>query len=133
MFIFFLLNPLLCHSNPYDRFGEASALYVGTCYGLEYLREKYCPNINLFIPELCVNAVLSFTPNKLKSDMRDLFVDKKDALILNARTGIDGGFQKTISMMNGDKEKSCITYGSSLVTVNTQLYEELKRFHGKLK
>ena len=128
-----ILFSAVAHSHPAEDFGEVSGKYVGLCYSLNYLRKSYCPNINLYLPPLCTNAVVSLLPKQYQSDFQNMMNEHKSAYENDTKIGVDGGFAKTMKMVNGDQEKACLSYGTAMVTMNYQLYEEAKRLSKSLK
>ena len=59
--------------------------------------------------------------------MRTLMDEQRQKLESDSKIGVDGGFAKTMKMVNGDQEKACLGYGTAMVTMNYQLYDEAKR------
>ena len=132
--IIFILTfiTLSVKANPYENFGEVSGRFVGTCYMLNYLKNNYCNNMVFYFPELCIDTVMDITPKNLKSEMKYLFSSNKEKFIRETKSTVDIGFQKTSMSMNSDKEKTCIAFGSMLITMNHNLLDELKRIRKTL-
>lgn len=121
------LHAAVAYPHPAEDLGEVSGKYVGLCYSLNYLRNSYCPKMDMFIPELCVNAAVSLFPKKYQSEMRTFMNEQRLKLENDSKIGVDGGFAKNMKMANGDQEKACLSYGTAMVTMNYQLFDEAKR------
>lgn len=131
LFCFTVINFSL--ANPIENFAEISAKYIGTCYALNYLKKSYCISISEFNPTICENTVIQITPNKIKNEFVKILNEDRNILIKNSKIGVDRSFNKTLSLMNENKEKACIGYSMSMLTLNRQLYDELQRISKDLE
>lgn len=116
-----------------SNFGEVSALYLGTCYGIEYLQQAKCRSIVSQLPSNCQKKVVQLLPDKFKSELDQVMSNSKNELRRNATEAVEIGFKKVMGMTNNDLEKSCAGYGASLNTFAFSQYEELKRISKFLK
>jgi len=127
LFWILILFAGVANSHPAEDLSEVTGKYVGLCYGLKYLRENYCPKLDMYIPELCVNAAVALYPKKYQSEIRSLMDQQRPKFEHELNAYIDGGFAKSMKMANGDQEKACLGYGTAMVTMDYQLYEEGKK------
>ena len=108
--------------------GELAGSYYGSCMALSYLKQTYCPVILIPSQNQCESNTLNALPPRFQKLFLNLL---KDTFITNGLTeinhAIDVGFEKVLNMTNEDKDKACFTYGTSLLTLNYQKLEELKR------
>ena len=118
---------------PYEDFGEAAGMYIGSCYGLEYLKSKYCRQQSQVSPAKCVNNAISLVPSADKDEVSRMLNKAHTSLKTLATDSVDVGFNKALAMSVGDNEKACIGYGSALNTVSYMKYEELKVISKRLK
>ena len=108
--------------------GELAGGYYGSCMALIYLKQTHCPVILTLSQNQCESNTLNALPPKfqklLSSILKETFTTNGLAEINHS---LDGGFKKVLNITNGDKDKACSTYGASLLTLNNQKLEELKR------
>ena len=108
--------------------GELAGAYYGSCMALSYLKQTYCPVILIPSQNQCESNTLNALPPRfqklLLSILKETFTTNGLAEINHS---LDGGFKKVLNITNGDKDKACSTYGASLLTLNNQKLEELKR------
>ena len=120
-------------AEPYEDFGEAAGMYIGSCYGLEHLKFKYCPQQSQVNPAKCVDNVTSLVPTADRNEASKIFNKTLASVKKNVIDSIDVGFNKVLAITKGDSEKACLGYGSSLNTVSYMKFEELKVISKRLK
>jgi hypothetical protein len=66
-----------------SNFGEVSALYVGTCHGIEYLKQAKCQSIVSQPPSDCKQKVVQLLPDKFKAELDQVMSSLKNDLMRN--------------------------------------------------
>lgn len=118
---------------PYEDFGEAAGWYIGSCYGLEHLKSKYCPKQSQVNSAKCVNDVMSLVPISDKKEFSKMLNKTLASLKSMATDSLEVGFKELLVITKGDSEKACLSFGSTYGTVNYMKFEELKVFSKRLK
>ena len=131
--LIFLVISHSSNAEPYEDFSEASATYIGLCYGMEYLKSQKCPQFSITLPNKCIDNVTTLVPSTNSVQFARELLLVKNQLRTNAINGIEVGFAKTLALTKGDVEKACIGYSSSLATMSHMKYEEVKRLSKWLK
>lgn len=108
--------------------GELAGEYYGSCTALSYLKQTYCSGISIPSQNQCESNILNILPTRLRKEFSKRLQDTSTSNgLAEINHSLDGGFKKVLNMTNGDKDKACSTYGASLLTLNYQKLEELKR------
>jgi hypothetical protein len=133
-----LILPLLfitndSYANPVEDFGEISAMYIGTCSGLEHLKKNYCHNLSSEPTLICINRALGLLPSKLRNEFAPIYKEQLVTINSESSNGVDKGFAKTLNLVKHDKEKACFGYASSLNTMKYEKYEYLKKISRQLQ
>ena len=76
------------YAEPYDDFAEVSSTYIGTCYGLEYLKLQKCPQASATAPNKCIDNVTSLVPSSNSIQFARGLLQVKEQLKANAINGI---------------------------------------------
>ncbi len=122
-----------CYANPIEDFGEISAMYLGTCSGLEHLKKNYCGNSSSEKTSICVNRTLDLLPSKMRNDFVSVYNEQIATINNESSNGVDKGFAKTLNLLKNDNEKACLSYASALNTMKYEKFEQLKRIARQLK
>lgn len=108
--------------------GELAGAYYGSCSALSYLKQTYCPKMAISSPKQCELNILNVLPIRLQKEFSKLLKETYTSNgLAEINRSLDGGYKKVLGMTDGDKDKACSTYGASLLTLNYQKLEELKR------
>jgi hypothetical protein len=121
------------YANPVEDFGEISAMYIGTCSGLEHLKKNYCYNSSSEPTLLCINRALDLLPSKLRNEFAPVYKEQLATISSESSNGVDKGFAKTLNLVKHDKEKACFGYASSLNTMKYEKYEYLKKISRQIQ
>ena len=121
------------YANPVEDFGEISAMYIGTCSGLEHLKKNYCHNSSSEPTLLCINRALNLLPSKLRNEFAPVYKEQLATINIESSNGVDKGFAKTLNLVKDDKEKACFGYASSLNTMKYEKFEQLRRIAKQLR
>ena len=128
-----LLITTNCYANPIEDFGEISAMYLGTCSGLEHLKKNYCRNSSSEKTSICINRTLDLLPSKMRNEFAPVYNEQIATINNESSNGVDKGFAKTLNLLKNDNEKACLSYASSLNTMKYEKFEQLKRIARQLK
>ena len=78
--LFLLLIPPFAFAHPIEDFAEVSASYVGTCIGINYLKQTQCPKISTVDSQECINQANTLVHPKYRSIFK-LELDKQIPII----------------------------------------------------
>ena len=126
LFLLPFFIPGIAFGHPIEDFAEVSAAYIGTCVGINYLKQAQCPKMSAVDPRECINQTIDLAHPKYRSPfMAEL---DKQIPIINREIPpyIAKGFSKTEQIFN-NKDSACISYGTSLMTMKNEKLGELKR------
>ena len=124
LLLFFI--PGIVFGHPIEDFAEVSASYIGTCIGINYLRQTQCPKLSSVDNQECINQANNLVHPKYKSIFR-VELDKQIPIIKrDIPPYIAKGFDKTEQIYK-NKDSACIFYGASLLTMKSEKLGELKR------
>jgi hypothetical protein len=134
-FVFFSLNLEAAHSENtlMFNFGEVSAMYLGSCYAIEYLKNEKCRSIAALEPKQCQQRIIQLLPDKFRAEIDQMMTKEKQEIKENATYGVDVGFKKILNMTNNDLAKSCLGYATAMNTFAFSQFEELKRISKLIK
>lgn len=116
-----------------SEFGEQSAMYVGSCLGLEYLKKRHCPTVTAVDYKSCMKQAEDLLPHRLRTEFKQAITMNEREMHSTVADGIDRGYAKSVSLLNGDKNSACSNYATSMNTVVYLKYEELKRIATRIK
>jgi hypothetical protein len=114
-------------------FGEQSAMYVGSCLGLEYLKKRHCPSVSAIDYKSCIKSAEELLPQRMRSEFRQAMALNDSEMHGTISPAIDKGYANSVSLLNGDKAAACSNYATSMNTVVYLKIEELKRIAGRIK
>lgn len=123
----------VAQGNAKEEFGEQSAMYVGSCLGLEYLKKRHCPTVTAIDYKSCMRQAEDLLPNRMRNEFRQAMTMNEREMHSTVADGIDRGYSKSVSLLNGDKNSACSNYATSMNTVVYLKYEELKRIAIRIK
>jgi hypothetical protein len=116
-----------------DDYSEQVGSYVGICYGINYLQKSYCSNIQKINPSDCIQNSLNLLPDRYRVEFYKAILESKEMLKNNAEISVKKGFNKTLLLVENDKEKACFGYASSTMSMNYMKYEEMKKTARKIQ
>jgi hypothetical protein len=114
-------------------FGEQSAMYVGSCLGLEYLKKRHCQSVSAIDHKTCIKNAEELLPQRMRSEFRKAMALNDSDMHGTISPAIDKGYAKSVSLLNGDKAAACSNYATSMNTVVYLKFEELKRIGVRMK
>lgn len=133
LIISLMLTINVSKASPIEDFAEISAMYIGTCIGLDYLKKNYCSSSSLISPKTCVNQTISLLPTKNQNEFASILKNQFNDLNQNATNGVDKGFAKVLVLVKNDSEKACFGYASSMNTMRYEKFEQLKQIAKQIK
>lgn len=123
----------VAQGNPKEEFGEQSAMYVGSCLGIEYLKKRHCPTVTAIEYKSCIKQAEDLLPQRLRAEFSQAMAMSDRDLHTTISDAVDRGYSKSVSLLNGDKNSACSNYATSMNTVVYLKYEELKRIATRIK
>jgi hypothetical protein len=120
-------------NNLLSNFGEVSAMYIGSCYAIEYLKHEKCRSIATLDPIQCQQKIVQLLPSRFKTEMDQTITRERQEIRKIAVSSVDIGFKKVMNTTNNDIEKSCLGYATVLNTYTFSQFEELKRIAKLIK
>jgi hypothetical protein len=125
--------PLIAIAGVLDDYSEQVGNYVGMCYGLNYLQKSFCSSIQNVNPNDCIQNSINLLPGKYHYEFYKAILEMKELIKNNAEVSVKKGFNKTLLLVENDKEKACFGYASSAMSMNYMKYEEMKKTARKIQ
>jgi len=72
-------------------------------------------------------------PDRYRVEFYKAILESKEMLKNNAEISVKKGFNKTLLLVENDKEKACFGYASSTMSMNYMKYEEMKKTARKIQ
>ena len=114
-----LMAETIAEENPAD-------LYLGSCYAVQYLKLKYCPSINATKMSSCVNNLIKVARKNNEEDMQLGFRNRAKLIMPHIIKSIDQSFSKDLSIMNGNRLRTCNNYQKDMNESMKKFLEEFK-------
>jgi hypothetical protein len=128
-----LCNLSIAQQSSKSEFGEQAAIYVGSCLGQEYLKRKHCPSVSAIDHRSCIASAELLLPQRLRSEFRRAIAQNDLEMHMIISSAIDRGYEKSVSLLNGDKTAACSNYAAIMKTAASLKFEELERIGARLK
>ena len=114
-----LMAEMITEENPAD-------LYLGSCYAVQYLKLQYCPSINAIKMSSCVNNLIKVAHKNNEEDMQLGFRNRAKLIMPHIIKSIDQSFSKDLSIMNGNRLRTCNNYQKDMNESMKKFLEEFK-------